>query len=81
MESHFPKRALKIVIWVFFFGGGGGVKIKIWVFLGFSKKISDEHTYHFYIKSVLRLFYVEIDVFVTKLDLSSVNICWYYQII
>ena len=39
--------ALKIVIWVFF----RGLKSKSGYFLGFSKKISDEHTYHFYIKS------------------------------
>ena len=28
-----------------------GVKIKIWVFFRVFQKISDEHTYHFYIKS------------------------------
>ena len=43
----FPKTALKTAIWVFF----RGLKSKSGYFLGFSKKISDEHTYHFYIKS------------------------------
>ena len=47
MEAIFPKTALKIAIWVFF----GGLKSKSGYFLGFSKKISDEHTYHFNIKS------------------------------
>ena len=47
MEAIFPKTALKIAIWVFF----GGLKSKSGDFLGFSKKISDEHTYHFNIKS------------------------------
>ena len=39
--------AIKIAIWVFI----RGLKSKSGYFLGFSKKISDEHTYHFYIKS------------------------------
>ena len=51
IEAIFPKTALKtalkIAIWVFF----GGLKSKSGYFLGFSQKISDEHTYHFYIKS------------------------------
>ena len=47
MEAIFPKIALKIAILVFF----KGLKSKSEYFLGFSKKISDEHTYHFYIKS------------------------------
>ena len=51
MEAIFPKTtlktALKIAIWVFF----RGLKSKFRYFLGFSKKIFDEHTYHFYIKS------------------------------
>ena len=34
-------------IWVFF----RSLKSKSEYFLGFSKKFSDEHTYHFYIKS------------------------------
>ena len=50
IEAIFPKTALKIalkiVIWVFF----RGLKSKSGYFLGFSKKISIEHTYHFYIK-------------------------------
>ena len=47
MEAIFPKTALKIGIWGIF----GGLKSKSGYFLGFSKKISDEHTYHFNIKS------------------------------
>ena len=47
MEAIFPKTALKISIWVFFIG----LKSESGYFLGFSKKISDEHTYHLYIKS------------------------------
>ena len=51
MEAIFPKialkTALKIAILVFF----RGLKSKSEYFLGFSKKISDEHAYHFYIKS------------------------------
>ena len=47
MKAIFLKTALKIAIWVFF----RGLKSKSGYFLGFSKKISDEHTYHFYIKS------------------------------
>ena len=47
MEAIFPKTALKIAIWVFF----RGLKSKSGYFLGFSKIISNEHTYHFHIKS------------------------------
>ena len=47
MEAIFPKTAFKIAIWVFF----RGLKSKSGYFLGFSKKVSDEHTYHFYIES------------------------------
>ena len=47
MEAIFPKTFLKIAIWVFF----RGLKSKSGYFLGFSKKISDEHTYHFHIES------------------------------
>ena len=47
MEAIFPKIALKIATSVFF----RGLKSKSGYFLGFSKNISDEHTYHFYIKS------------------------------
>ena len=47
MEAIFPKIALKIAISVFF----RGLKSKSGYFLAFSKKISDVHTYHFYIKS------------------------------
>ena len=47
MEAIFPKIALKIAIWVFFMG----LKTVSGCFLGFSKTISDEHTYHLYIKS------------------------------
>ena len=47
MEAIFSKTALKITIWVFF----RGLKSKSGYFLGFSKKISDELTYHFYIKT------------------------------
>ena len=43
-KAIFPKEPSKLQFGYFF---GGRVKIKIWVFLGFSKKISDEHTYHF----------------------------------
>ena len=72
--SHFPKRGLKIAIWEF-----GEVKIKTWVFLGFPKTFPTSIP----ITSTLRVpppppmcfktvFYI--NVFVTKLDLSSVNI-------
>ena len=47
MEAICPKTALKIAIWVFF----RGLKSKSGYFLGFSKRISDQHTYHFHIKS------------------------------
>ena len=47
MEAIFLKTALKIAIWVFF----RGLRPKSGDFLGFSKIISDEHTYHFYIKN------------------------------
>ena len=47
MEAIFPKTALKIAICVFF----RGLKSKSGYFLWFSKKISYEHTYHFYIKN------------------------------
>ena len=51
IKAIFPKTALKtslkIAIWAFF----RGLKSKFGYFLGFSKIISDEHTYHFYIKS------------------------------
>ena len=47
MEAIFPKTALKIAIWVFL----SVLKSKSGYFLGFSKKISDKHTNHFYIKS------------------------------
>ena len=40
------KRPLKLQFGYFF----RGLKSKSGYFLGFSKKISDEHTYHFYIK-------------------------------
>ena len=51
VEAIFPKTALKtalkIAISVFF----RGLKSKSGYFLGFSKKISNEHTCHFFIKS------------------------------
>ena len=47
MKAIFPKTALKIAIWVFL----RDLKSKSGYFLGFPKKNSDEHTYHFNIKS------------------------------
>ena len=47
MEAIFPKTALKIAIWVFF----RGLNQNLGIFLEFSKKIYDEHTYHFHVKS------------------------------
>ena len=47
MEAIFPKTALKIAIGYFL----GVLNKNLGIFLGFSKKIVDDYTYHFYIKS------------------------------
>ena len=40
-------KGIASAIWVFF----RALKSKSEYFLGFSKQVSDEHTYHFYVKS------------------------------